>query len=172
MFETDQLLTTAQWSGIATIACAVLTGLAFLFQWGFRFRLVGATGFLGVLTGGIFALGVGLYTRPTIPDAVHYSRVFDTGAAQVVIAVPPDVTPTQLEATLHQASSDLFSPGRLSQGSNLLTIRARTIVHPKPGVSQPLYLGEVKRPLSGRDDRQATFEIYHDRFAQLPQPNA
>ncbi|MBW4418362.1 MAG: Ycf51 family protein [Myxacorys californica WJT36-NPBG1] len=172
MFETDQLFTSAQWSGIATIAFLVFTILAFLFKWGFRFRLVGATGFMAVLTGGIFALALALYTRPSIPNAVRYSRVFDTGAAQVVIIVPPTVTETQLEATMHQASLDLFSPGRLSQGSDRMTIRVRTITHPKPGVSQPLYLGEVQRSLSAREDESATFDIYRDRLAQLSQSNA
>ncbi|NDJ18984.1 Ycf51 family protein [Myxacorys almedinensis] len=171
MFETDQLFASAQWSGIATIAFAVLTVLAFLFKWGFRFRLVGVTSFMGVLTGAIFALGFGLYTRPSVVDAVHYSRVFDTGASQVVIAVPPDITPTQLEATMRQASLDLFSPGRLGQG-NRMTIRVRTITHPQPGVSQPLFLGEVQRSLSTREDEQARYTTYPDALAQLSQPPA
>jgi hypothetical protein len=172
MFDTATLIQGAQWSGIATIAIAVLAILAFFFKWSIRFRLVGITGFMAVLTGGIFALSLGLYTRPSIPDAVRYSLVFDTGAAQVVIVVPPQINETQLTATLKQASADLFSPGRLSQGTDQMLIRARTILHPKPGVSQPLYLGEVQRSLAIREDEHATIKLYRDALAQLPKPIA
>lgn len=172
MFATDQLIQIGQWSGIATIAIGVVAVVAFFLKWGIRFRLVGATGFMGVLTAGIFALSLGFYNRPVIPDAVRYSRVFDTGAAQVVIAVPPTITEAQLEATLKQASIDMFSRGRLAQGSDQMKIRARTIVHPKPGVSQPLYLGEINRSLSLREDENATIKLYPDQLAQLPKPTA
>lgn len=172
MFETQQLIIGAQWVGIFTIVCAVLAVLAFLFKWGIRFRLVGVTGFMAVLTGGIFALSLGFHSRPSIPDAVHYSRVFDRGGDQVVIAVSPKVTEPQLRATLQQATADLYSPGRLSQGADYLTVRVRTILHPEPGVSQPLYLGEVQRSLSVRDDQQATIKIYRENFAQLPKAKA
>ncbi|MFN7658146.1 MAG: DUF2518 family protein, partial [Dolichospermum sp.] len=46
MPSTDNFLQYTQWSGIATIVFAVLTILAFILKWGFRFRLVGATGFM------------------------------------------------------------------------------------------------------------------------------
>lgn len=172
MFETAQLVEKTQWLGIATISFAVLTIVGFLFKWGIRFRLVGITGFTAVLTGGVFALSLGLYTRPNIPGNVHYSRVFDAGAAQVVIAVPPTITESQLEATLKQAAIDIFSFGRLGQGSNQMTIRARTVLHPQEGISQPLYLGEIQRSLAMREDENATIKLYRENLAQLPQPSA
>jgi hypothetical protein len=89
-----------------------------------------------------------------------------------VIVVPPQINETQLTATLKQASADLFSPGRLSQGTDQMLIRARTILHPKPGVSQPLYLGEVQRSLAIREDEHATIKLYRDALAQLPKPIA
>jgi Protein of function (DUF2518) len=172
MFETQQLITGTQWAGILTIVLAVFTVLAFLFKWGIRFRLVGITGFVGVLTGGIFGLSLGLHARPSIVGAVHYARIYDQSSDVVVIAVPPTVTESQLEATLRQASADLYSPGRLSQGADRLLIRARTILHPKEGLSQPLFIGEVRRSLSVRDDDQATIKIYRENLAQLPQAKA
>jgi hypothetical protein len=172
MFETAQLIQFAQWSGIVTLVCGAIAILAFFLKWGIRFRFVGITGFMAVLTGGIFALSLGLYTRPSIPNAVRYSTVFDTGAAQVVIAVAPEINETQLTATLQQAAADLFSPGRLSQGSDQMLIRVRTVLHPKPGVSQLVYLGEVQRSLAIREDDHATIKIYNDRLALLPKPAA
>jgi hypothetical protein len=172
MFEPAQLLTDAQWSGILTIAVGILAVLGFVLKWGFRFRLVGITGFMAVLTTGIFALSLGIYTRPNVPGALHYSRIFDTASSQVVIVVPPTVTEPQVEATLRQAAIDLYSPGRMSQGEPLLTIRLRTNVHPEPGVSEPLYLGEIQRSLAVREDADATVKIYRENFARLPQPVA
>ncbi len=168
--STEQLLTFARWSGYLTLFCAAVTVIGWLLKWGIRFRLVGATGFMGVLTGGLFALSLGFYSRPDVPGAVHYSRVFDTGSTQVVITVPPQITETQLDATLRQAASKLFSPGRLSQGDQFLTIRARTVLHPKSGVSQPLYLGQVKRSLLTREGDEIVVEIDRDSLAQLPNP--
>jgi len=168
MGSTTEIIQLAQWSGCLAVLCAVLTVLAWFLKWEFRFRLVGVTGFMAVLTGGLFALSLGLYDRPTIPGALHFTRVYDTGAAQVVITVPPNITPSELEATLRQAASDLYSTGRLSQGGDKLTIRARTLIHPKPGISQPLYLGQIRRSLANRQDETMEIEMFDDQFAQLP----
>lgn len=162
-----------QWSAILTVVFGVLATLAFIFKWGIRFRLVGITGFMGVLTGGLFALALVPFTRTVIPGAVHFTRVYDNGGNLTVITVPSQITETELEATLRQAASDLFSYGRLGGGAdNQLTVRARTIIHPKPGVSKPLFLGQVKRSLATRDDEQMAIDIYPESFAQLPKPNA
>ena len=172
MFEPAQLLTDAQWSGILTIVVAILAVLGFVLKWGIRFRLVGITGFMAVLTAGIFALGLSIYTRPNIPNAVHYSRIFDTASSQVVIVVPPTVTEPQVEATLRQAAIDLYSPGRMTQGEPRLTIRLRTNVHPEPGVSEPLYLGEIQRSLAVREDADEKIQIYRDNVAKLARSTA
>jgi hypothetical protein len=172
MLTTADFLTFTKWAGILTLACAVITLVAFIFKWGFRFRLVGATGLLGVLTTGLFALAIVPFSRTVIPGAVKFNVVYDTGAAQTVIVVPKEITESELEATLRQAASDLFSYGRLSGLDNQLTIRARTILHPEPGVSKPLFLGQVKRSLATRDDENMAVEIYSESFAQLPKPTA
>jgi hypothetical protein len=146
MPSTTDFLQYTQWCGIATIVFAVLTILAFILKWGFRFRLVGTTGFMLVLTAGLFSLSLVPLTRTVIPGAVKYTLVYDNGSNQTVIATKPEITPTELEATLRQAASNLYSYGRLgTKGNNQLTVRARTIIHPQPGLSIPLYLGQVNR---------------------------
>lgn len=159
MLTTDLFLLAAQGSGWATLALAGITLLSFILKWGLRFRLVGVTGFMGVLTTGLFALSLVPITRTEIPGAVRYTTVYDSGATQAVIAVPATITDDELEATLRQAASNLFSPGRVGTTDNQLTIRARSIVHPQPGLSQPLYLGEVKRSLYNREDDAMTVKI-------------
>lgn len=173
MPSTANFLQYTQWSGIATIVFAVLTILAFIVQWGFRFRLVGATGFMLVLTGGLFSLSLVPLSRTVIPGAVKYTLVYDNGSNQTVIAIAPEITPTELEATLRQAASNLYSYGRLGSGGNKeLTVRARTIIHPEIGLSVPLYLGQVNRTLVSREDPEMSVEVYLDKFASLPKASA
>ncbi|MFO5527336.1 MAG: Ycf51 family protein [Cuspidothrix sp.] len=171
MPSTTDFLQYTQWCGIATIVFAVLTILAFILQWGFRFRLVGTTGFMLVLTAGLFSLSLVPLTRTVIPGAVKYTLVYDNGSNQTVIATKPEITPTELEATLRQAASNLYSYGRLgTKGNNQLTVRARTIIHPQPGLSIPLYLGQVNRTLVSREDPEMDVQVYLDKFALLPKP--
>ncbi|MCC8455947.1 Ycf51 family protein, partial [Streptomyces rochei] len=85
MSVNSNLLMYAQWAGILTAALLVLTVIAFIFKWGFRFRLVGVTSFMAVVAASIFGLGLGLFTRTEIPGAVRYSLVYDTGGAQTVV---------------------------------------------------------------------------------------
>jgi hypothetical protein len=158
------------WSGYATIFFLLVTIVAFLFKWGFRFRLVGVTSFTAVLTASLFALSLGLFTRVQIPGAVRYSLVYDNGATQAVIAVAPGaIADSSIEPTLRQAASDLFSFGRAgSGGEDKMTVRLRTTLHPQPGVSVPLYLGQIKRALADRDDTQMQVEVFSSNLAQLP----
>lgn len=167
MLSTADFLKAAEWTGIAILVFAALTVIAFIFQWGIRFRLVGVTGFTAVLAGGLFALGLVPFTRTVIPGAVRFLTVYDTGSTQAVVIVPPTISESELNATLRQAAYDLFSPGRFSRGEEKLTIRARTVLHPEPELSKPLYLGQVKRSLGTREDDQMEITVFPESLAQL-----
>ncbi len=158
-----------QWSAILTAAVFVFTIIAFIFNWGFRFRLVGITGFMGVLSVGLFGLSLGLFSYTDVPGAIPFSVVYDNGGSQVVIKLPQTVTESEVEATLRKASADLYSYGRLGGADNQMTIRARTVIHPEEGVSKPLYLGKVQRSLSqNRSDSNVNLEIFSEKFSELP----
>lgn len=167
-----EFLDATKWSAIITLAFAVLTAIAFFLNWGFRFRLVGVTGFMGVLTVGLFALSVVPITRTVIPGAVRYTTVYDSGATQVVIKVAPDITESELEATLAQAASNLFGPGRLGAPGQAPTIRARTILHPEDNVSQLVYLGEVQRSQSSQPDQKYDVMLYPEGLATVAKAQA
>lgn len=158
----------AQWSGILTLVSFFLGILAFLLKWGIRFRLVGVTSFMAVLTVGLFALSFGLLNHNVVPGAVKYSLVYDNGSNKAVIALPNQVTESEVEATLLQAASDLYSYGRGgNSGDDKFTVRARTIFHKEPGVSTPLYLGEVRRALAFRNEGVPEVNIFANNFAKL-----
>ncbi|HEY9888833.1 MAG TPA: Ycf51 family protein [Candidatus Obscuribacterales bacterium] len=161
-----EFLQATQYFGIATVTMAALTVLAFVLGWGFRFRLVGITSFMGVLTAGLFGLSFEPFTRTVIPGAVAFDTVYDSGVAQIVIKVPATITPTELEATLQQAASNLLKPSRLSALGQPPTIRARTIVHQPGGISKLVYLGQVQ-PVKAATGSTLAVDLFDDAFAEL-----
>lgn len=167
MLSPEQFSQLSGWFAIGTLAFGLVTAIAFFLKWGFRFRLVGATGFMGVLTVGLFGLGFQPLIRTAIPGAVPFETVFDSGSSQIVITVPNSITPTALEATLQQAASNLFKPSRLGGIGQQPTIRARAIVH-SPGVSELVYVGKAT-PGAGNTAaaRSPLIEIYPDRLAKI-----
>ncbi|MGC1307890.1 MAG: Ycf51 family protein [Phormidesmis sp.] len=163
MLTPEQFLQATGWFAIGTLVFGLVTALAFIFKWGLRFRLVGATGFMGVLTVGMFGLSFQPLTRTVIPGAVPFKTVFDSGAAQVVITVPNTITPTELEATLQQAASDLLKPSRIGgMGQAKPVIRARAIVH-EPGISKLVYVGQV---MPGATANEPIVEVYPGQLAK------
>jgi len=173
MLTPAQFLEATGWSAITTVAIALTTAIAFLLKWGIRFRLVGATGLMGVLTAGLFGLSFQPIMQASVPGAIPYKTVFDSGAAQVVITVPNDITQTALEATLQEAAANLLKPSRIGgAGQKTPTIRARGIVH-SAGASELVYVGKVTpaaRKTAGedsREDRTPVVEIYLDRLAKI-----
>jgi Protein of function (DUF2518) len=170
--STAELLEISKWIGIATLVFGGITVLAFIFKWAIRFRLVGITAFTGVLTAGVLGLSLGLLNHVQIPGAERFTRVFDDGGRQIVIVVAPNITETQLDATLRQAAADLYSPGRGGQYQEALLIRARTLIHPDAQMSQPLYLGQVKRSVIEREDDNLEIQIFKQNFARLQQFNS
>ena len=170
MFSPEQFLQATGWAAIITLALGALTTIAFLLKWGLRFRMVGATGLMGVLTVGLLGLSFQPFIRTAVPGAIPYETVFDSGASQIVIAVPNSITATELEATLQQAASNLFKPSRLGGGGGQTpTIRARTIVH-KPGVSELVYVGQVKSDApKAAESGLLAVDIFPDRLAKANQ---
>jgi hypothetical protein len=156
------------WMGYATIGFLVLTIIAFIAGWGFRFRLVGVTSFMGVLTAGIFSLYLGFFTHVELPGAARYSLVYDNGANKAVVTVSPDIEADAVEPTLRQAALDLYSYGRTgTTGNDIFNVSLRTVLHPQAGVSEPLFLGEAKRSLSNRDASNITIEVFSKNIAKL-----
>ena len=166
----EQFFLAAKYFALGTLLFGLLTAIAFAFKWGLRFRLVGATGFMGVLTAGLFGLSFEPLVQTVVPGSVPYATVFDSGAAQVVIAVPNAITETELEATLQQAAINLLKPSRLSgRGQQTPTIRARAIVH-RPGVSELVYVGQVTPGTGSTPEGTApVVTIYRERLAKANQ---
>ena len=167
-----EFLEATKWFGLATLGMAGITALAFVVGWGIRFRLVGITSFMGVLTAGMFGLSFEPFTRTVIPGAVPYETVYDSGAAQIVIRVPATITVTELEATLQQAASNLLKPSRLGVPGQTPVIRARTILHQDGGVSKLQYLGQVQPITNPTTGAPLTITLQPEALADLPTTSA
>jgi hypothetical protein len=164
----EEFLEATKYFGIATLTMAGITLIAFVLGWGFRYRLVGITSFMGVLTGGMLGLSFEPFTRTVVPGSVPFQTVYDSGAAQIVIKVPATIRRTELEATLEQAAANLLKPSRLGGMGLTPTIRARTILHEEEGVSKLVYLGQVQ-PINSPDDEKSTvITLFDEAFAELP----
>jgi hypothetical protein len=172
MISTADFFKYCQWSGIVTLAFAVLTLLALVLKWGFKYRLVGATGFMGVLTAGLFALSLVPIVHSNVPGALHYSLIYDNGSDRATIAVAIPISETGLDATLRQAAADLYSYGRSGSVDRQLKVRARTVIHPRPGISEPLVLGEVSRSLAGGEESKLEIRIDRDNLAKVARAKA
>jgi len=166
---TSDIFVYAKWLGFATIFCLLVAILSFVVGWGFRFRLVGVTSFMGVLTAGTFALGLSFFPHQEIPGAARYTLIYDNGANQAVVAVAPNIAKSAIEPTLLQAATDLYSYGRTGTGgNNQFIIKLRTVLHPQTGVSQPLFLGEAKRSLIASGDRDIQINVFPQNVNKLP----
>ena len=170
-FNSD-LFIYAKWLGYATIFSLVVAIVSFVAGWSFRFRLVGVTSFMTVLTLGMFALGLSFFPRAEIPGAARYTLIYDNGANQAVVAVAPDIEKSAIEPTLLQAASDLYSYGRTGTGgNNQFTIKLRTVLHPDKGVSEPLFLGVATRSLIATGDEDIKIDVFAQSLKKLPNPS-
>lgn len=134
------------WLGKLTIFLAVVTAIAWITKQPWRFRAFGTTAFMVVLTSGVWTLAISpSVVRQKVVGAARYEPVFDRGGNLAVIAVKPDVTPEALEKTMRQALIDLGSPGRSIGSNGVFRIQARTVVHPRPGLSRLLTVATLER---------------------------
>jgi len=166
-FNSDLFLY-SKWLGYVTLACLVVAIVSFVAGWSFRFRLVGVTSFMTVLTIGMFALGLSFFPHQEIPGSMRYTLIYDNGANQAVVAVPPNIEKSAIEPTLRQAAEDLYSYGRTGTGgNNQFTIKLRTVLHPQTGVSEPLFLGKARRKFVSQGDKEVKIEVFEQNINKL-----
>ncbi|AGY58442.1 Ycf51 family protein [Gloeobacter kilaueensis] len=151
--------------GIVTILCAVATLVSWLTKQPWRFRAFGVTAFLVVLTSGVWTLAIlPSIVRQRIPGAEKFSVVFDRGGSRAVIAVAATISLEALEKTLRQAAIDTGSSGRVISDRTFV-LQARTIVHPRPGVSQIIPVGTLERQF-GSSNTEPRIRIDREALAR------
>ncbi len=127
------------WFGLGFGLIAII---AFIFKWGFKFRLVGATIFTLLLSGSCWAFQQSYSPPVTIEGALYVPVVYDNGGDLVVAQAPDGFPEEAIEPSLNQIAENLKGGGR---NCAKITARIRKLKLQEDGISQPIILGEVIR---------------------------
>lgn len=141
------LLQAGLWLAAASGLLALVTLLAFLKSWSFRFRLVGVTSFTLLLAASCAAFAVSYTPRRSIEGALTVPVVYDNGGDLVVAAAGPDFPKAAIGPSLEQLASNLRGSGRNSSDRQV-HVRLRQLLPEADGSNKPVVLGEALRELS------------------------
>ena len=161
----SQLLNAStSWLAWAGLVLAVLTIISFVFKWGTKFRLVGATTFTFLLSGSCFAFSAS-YTPPLVVEGAKFVPVvYDNGNDLLVAQAPKDFPSESIQPTLEQLAGNIKKGSRTGE---TVKIRLRKVQSVKEGVSAPLVLGEVVRDLRKDVTISSTEQLYENNEEQL-----
>ena len=139
----DQLLlATVPWLLWTGLGLSVLTVIAFIASWGFRFRLVGVSSFTFLLAISCWAFSVSYSPPVEVDGAVRAPIVFDNGDDLVVAQAPDGLNQDDVAPTLEQLAANLRGAGR---SSSVVQIRLRALESAGDGSTRPIVLGETLR---------------------------
>jgi len=136
------------WGGVTLLGLTLIT---FIFKWGIRFRLVGATIFTFLLAGSCLAFNSSYRPPQTIEGAKYAPIVYDNGYDLVIAQVSSDFPEDAVLPSLQQISKNLKGGGR--NGAKVV-VRIRKIESDENGVSTPIVLGEVIRDIKSGITRE------------------
>ena len=130
----------SKWLAWGGLGLSLLTILAYLFSWGFKFRLTGITIFTVLLSASCWAFNQS-YRPPINIEGYKYAPiVYDNGFDLVVAQASNDFPEESIKPTLIQIASNLKGGGR--NGAQV-KVRLRKIESAGDGISKPIVLGEI-----------------------------
>ena len=120
----------------------VVTLIAFIFNFGIKFRIIGATIFSFLLSLSSWAF-IQSYTENVVIEGAKYIPIVYDNGFDLIIAKADDNFPKEsIEPTLEQLSENLRKGSR--SGANV-KIKIRKLEKISDGVSKPVVLGEVQK---------------------------
>ena len=119
----------------------VVTLIAFIFNFGFKFRIIGATIFSFLLSLSSWAFIQSYTDNIKIDGAKYVPIVYDNGFDLIIAKAEDDFPEESIEPTLEQLSKNLMKGSR--SGANV-KIKIRKLEKFSDGVSKPVVLGEVQ----------------------------
>ena len=120
----------------------IVTLIAFIFNFGFKYRIIGATIFSLLLSLSSWAFIQSYTEKVVIEDAKYVPIVYDNGFDLVIAKVEDDFSEKYIEPTLEQLSENLRKGSR--SGANV-KIKIRKLEKISDGVSKPVIIGEVQK---------------------------
>ena len=128
--------------GFLGIILLCVTVVAFIFNFGFKFRIIGATIFSLLLSLSSWAF-IQSYTENVVIDGAKYVPIVYDNGFDLIIAKAEDEFPEEsIKPTLEQLSENLRKGSR--SGANV-KIKIRKLEKISEGVSKPVVLGEVEK---------------------------
>ena len=138
----ELLENTPKFFGFLGIFLLVITLIAFIFNFGFKFRITGATIFALLLSLSSWAF-IQSYTEKVVIEGSKYLPIVYDNGFDLIIAKAEDNFPEEaVKPTLEQLSENLRKGSR--SGANV-KIKIRKLEKFSDGVSKPVIIGEVQK---------------------------
>ena len=128
--------------GYLGIFLFICTALAFIFNFGFKFRIIGATIFSLLLSLSSWAFIQSYSEKVVIENAKYLPIVYDNGFDLIIAKAEDDFPEESIEPTLKQLSENLRRGSR--SGANV-KIKIRKLQKISDDVTKPVVIGEVKK---------------------------
>ena len=128
--------------GFLGILLFCVTVIAFILNFGFKFRIIGATIFSLLLSLSSWAFIQSYTEKVVIKDAKYVPIVYDNGFDLIIAKADNDFPEESVEPTLEQLLENLRKGSR--SGANV-KIKIRKLEKISDGVSKPVVIGEVQK---------------------------
>ena len=128
--------------GLLGIFLLSITVIAFIFNFGFKFRIIGATIFSLLLSLSSWAFIQSYTEQVVIEDAKYVPIVYDNGFDLIIAKADDNFPEESIEPTLDQLSENLRKGSR--SGANV-KIKIRKIEKISDDVSKPVVIGEIQK---------------------------
>ena len=125
--------------GIFLFICTIA---AFILNFGFKFRIIGATIFSLLLSLSSWAFIQSYSEKVVIEDSKYLPIVYDNGFDLIIAKAGNDFPEDAIEPTLKQLSENLRKGSR--SGANV-KIKIRKIEQVSNDVSKPVIIGEIEK---------------------------
>ena len=128
--------------GLLGIILLIGTLIAFIFNFGFKFRIIGATIFSLILSLSSWAFIQSYSENTFIEGAKYVPIVYDNGFDLIIAKAENNFPQDAIEPTLKQLSENLRKGSR--SGANV-KIRIRKLEKIANDVSKPIIIGEIQK---------------------------
>ena len=128
--------------GYFGILLFICTLVAFIFNFDFKFRVIGATIFSLLLSLSSWAFIQSYSEKVIIEDAKYLPIVYDNGFDLIIAKADDEFPEESIEPTLEQLSENLLKGSR--SGANV-KIKIRKLEKISDDVSKPVVIGEIQK---------------------------
>ena len=142
MYFFELLENTPKIFGLFGVFLFICTIVAFIFNFGFKFRIIGATIFSLLLSLSSWAFIQTYREKVVIDNAKYLPIVYDNGFDLIIAKAEDDFPEDSIEPTLKQLSENLRKGSR--SGANV-KIKIRKLEKISDDISKPVVIGEVQK---------------------------